>query len=159
MTKSLKPKKVSESALETTYLVLPAHTNALGTIFGGYIMSWIDLTASIVAFRHCRSVVVTASMDQMDFIHPVKLGDLVTLMANVNYASTHSVEVGVKVIAENPISGEKHHTASAYLIFVSLDENGKAKPVPPVVPETPQQKKRHEEGKKRREEYLRKRGD
>ena len=146
-----KIKKVSESAIESTYMVLPEHTNPTGNIFGGTVMAWIDITASIVSFKHCRSLVVTASMDELHFLHPVMLGDLVTLKACVNYTSKHPIEVGVKVIAENPITGIRQHTASAYLTFVSLDEKGKAKEVNAVEPETDEQFRRFEEGKVRYE--------
>jgi len=155
---NVKPKKVSESALESTYLVLPEHTNAMGNIFGGTIMGWVDIIASIISFRHCRSLVVTASMDELSFLNPVKLGDLVTLKAAINYTSKRSLEVGVRVEAENPITGEKSHTSSAYLTFVSLGDDGKAQPVPPIIPETDQEKKWFEEGKARYEERKRKRG-
>jgi len=154
---SLSPKKVSESCVESTYMVLPEHTNALGSIFGGTIMSWVDITASIVAFRHCRSLVVTASMDEMSFLHPVKLGDLVTVKASLNYTSKHSMELGVKVIAENPVTAKRTHTSSAYLTFVSLDGNGKAQPVPPVMAESDDEKRRYEEGKIRYEIRKKKR--
>lgn len=144
-----KSKSVSDSALETTYFVLPEHTNPMGNIFGGTVMSWVDITAAIVSFRHCRSLVVTASMDELSFLHPIKLGDLVTLKASINYTGPHSIEVGVKVIAENPVSGEKTHTSSAYLTFVSLDKKGKAQPVPQISPETKEENRRFEAGKKR----------
>lgn len=148
------PKKVSETSLETTYLVLPEHTNPMGNIFGGTIMSWVDITASIVAFRHCRTLVVTASMQELSFLHPIKLGHLVTLMASANYVSERSIEVGVKVVGENPVTGEKRHTSSAYLTFVSLDENGKAQQIPPLIPESKEEIQRFEDGKKRREQRL-----
>lgn len=147
-------KKVSESALESTYLVLPEHTNAMGNIFGGTIMAWIDIIAAIISFRHCRTLVVTASMDDLHFMHPVKLGELVTLKASVNFTSNRSLEVGVKVLAENPLTGDSRHTASAYLTYVSLDSAGKVLPVPAVIPESADEKRRYEEGRQRREMRL-----
>ncbi len=150
-------KPVKDSQLETTYMVLPEHTNALGNIFGGTIMSWIDVTASIVAFRHCRSVVVTAAMDEMSFLHPVHMADLVTLKASVNFTSDHSVEVGVKVEAEDPVTGETNVTSTAYLTFVSLDSDGRVLPVPPAIPETALEKQRFLAGQKRYEERRKKR--
>ena len=154
----MKPKSPSESRVEMTQLVLPEHTNALGTIFGGQIMAWIDTAASICAFRHCRKHCVTASMDALDFISPVKLGHIVILNANVNFAGKTSIEVGVKVTSEDPLTGMKHHTSSAYLTFVALDhENGKPSEVPPVAPQTAQEKKWFEEAKCRREARLKKR--
>lgn len=147
-------KSVRESALESTYLVLPEHTNAMGNIFGGTIMSWVDVIAAIVSFRHCRTLVVTASMDDLHFMHPVRLGELVTLKASVNFTSNRSLEVGVKVLAENPLTGDSRHTASAYLTYVSLDADGKVLPVPPVIPESPEETRRFEQGRIRREARL-----
>lgn len=146
----MKPKSPSESRVEMTQLVLPEHTNALGTIFGGQIMAWIDTAASIASFRHCRKNCVTARMDALDFISSVKLGYIVILQANVNFAGKTSVEVGVKVTSENPLTGEKKHTSSAYLTFVALDTAGKPTPVPPVAPQTAQEKKWFEEASMRR---------
>lgn len=152
----LKSKKVSDSELMTSYHVLPSHTNAMGNIFGGTLMAWMDSIASIVAYRHCRSIVVTASVHELSFLHPIKLGELVTLHASVNYTSARSVEVGVKVLSENAITGEKCHTSSAYLVFVSLDDSGKAQPVPQILPLTAEEKRRFKEGEKRREQRLKK---
>lgn len=152
----LKPKKVSDSELMTAYHVLPSHTNAMGNIFGGTLMAWMDSIASIVAYRHCRSVVVTASVHELSFLYPIQLGELVTLNAKVNYTSKRSVEVGVKVLAENAITGEKRHTSSAYLIFVSLDKHGQAQNVPQIIPQTTDEKRRFKEGEKRREMRLQK---
>lgn len=150
----MKSKAPKVSKVENTYLVLPEHTNAMGNIFGGRVMAWIDMIGSISAFRHCRSQVVTAGMDQLDFLYPVYLGELVTLKAVVNYTSKRSVEVGVKVIAENPITGDERHTATAYLTFVSLDEEGNVQAVPQVSPKTAEEKRRFNEGKKRRSQRL-----
>ncbi|MBF0103869.1 MAG: acyl-CoA thioesterase [Deltaproteobacteria bacterium] len=150
-------KKTSESSLESTYMVMPEHTNPRGYTFGGTIMAWVDITAGVVAFRHCRTSVVTASMDELSFLYPVNLGDLVTLKASVNFTSRHSMEVGVKVLAENPITGESSHTATAYLTFVSLDKNGKTLPIAQVIPETDEHIRRFEAGKARYQERLNKR--
>ena len=130
-------------------MVLPEHTNAMGNIFGGTIMSWVDITASIVAFRHCRNPVVTASMQEMSFLHPVQLGDLVILKASINYASKRSVEVGVRVESENPLTGRRQHTSSAYLTFVALDSDNKAMVVPEVIPETDIEKERYQKAEQR----------
>lgn len=148
-TKSIKLPDSKKSSLETTHLVLPEHTNAMGNIFGGTVMSWIDITASIVAFRHCRSLVVTAGMDKLSFLYPVRLGDLVTLKASVNFTSKRSMEIGVKVLAENPITGLKKHTSSAYLTFVSLDADGHAKEIPQINPKTAEEKRRFKAGSER----------
>ncbi len=137
-----------------TQLVLPSDTNALGTIFGGTVMSWIDIAAAIAAQRHARKVTVTASMDAMSFLAPVKLGHVVHVRAIVNYAGRTSMEVGVRVDSENPRTGETKHTSSAYLTFVALDDQGNPAPVPPVLPGTPEEKRRFEEAKKRREHRM-----
>lgn len=152
----MNPKAPKESRVEMTQLVLPEHTNALGTIFGGQVMAWIDTAAAICAFRHGRKLCVTASMDALNFISPVKLGHIVILQANVNYTSRTSMEIGVKVRSEEPLTGIQRHTASAYLTFVAVDEKGAPSPVPPVAPETEQEKKWFDEGKKRREARLKK---
>ena len=147
-------KSPNESRVEMTELVLPVHTNALGTIFGGQIMAWIDTAAAICAFRHCRNMCVTASMDALTFLSPVKLGYIVILRANVNYTSRTSMEIGVRVTAEDPLTGIENHTSSAYLTFVAVNEKGQPVPVPSVLPNTDLEKKWYAEGKKRREDRL-----
>lgn len=134
-----------------TELVLPSHTNALGTIFGGQIMSWVDIAAAISSGRHSRRTVVTASLDALHFLAPVKLGHFVHIRATVNYASRTSMEVGVRVDSENPITGEITHCSTAYTTFVALDDHGRPTPVPPIVPSTADEKRRFEAAKKRRE--------
>ncbi len=135
-------KTVGQSHVENTQLVLPQHANILGNVFGGSVMEWIDVTAGTAASRHSRRVAVTASIDSLDFLAPVKVGHIVTLKASVNYTARSSMEVGVKVISEDPITGESKHTASAYLTFVAIDEVGKPVPVPQIVPETEDEKRR-----------------
>ena len=147
-------KPVSASSAEFTHLVLPSDTNALGNIFGGRIMEWTDIGAAIVASRHCRKVAVTASMDALSFISPIHLGDIVILKAAVNFTARTSMEIGVRIESENPLTGERRHTASAYLTFVALDEAGHPTPVPPVSAETNEDKRRFQEGQKRREERI-----
>ncbi len=153
-TTNLKAKPVSETAAEFNHLVLPPDTNALGTIFGGRVMEWIDVAAAIVATRHCRRVAVTASMDALSFISPIRLGDIVILKAAVNYVHNTSMEIGVRVESEVPKTGVRSHTASAYLTFVALDDQGKPVEVPGVAPVTSDEKRRFEEGRLRREERL-----
>src|SRR3990167_6818999 len=150
----MQPKPVSFSAAEFNHLVLPPDTNALGTIFGGRIMEWVDLAASIVAMRHCRTVAVTASMDALNFISPIKLGEIVILKASVNFTHKTSMEIGVRIESENPKTGVRSHTATAYTTFVALDDKGHPTEVPPLICETPEQKRHFEEAKKRREERL-----
>lgn len=137
-----------------TEMVLPSDTNALGTIFGGKIMSWIDIAAAIAATRHARRTVVTASIDALHFLSPVKLGHVVNIRAMVNSAFKTSMEVGVRVDSENPITGEITHTATAYTTFVALDDHGRPALVPSVIPETQEDKRRYEQSKKRRESRM-----
>jgi acyl-CoA hydrolase len=151
------PKPVCVSSAEFTHLVLPPDTNALGTIFGGRIMEWVDIAGSIVASRHCRKVTVTASMDTLNFLAPVKLGDIVILKASVNFAHKTSMEIGVRIESENPLTGDRRHTSSAYLTFVGLDDLGKPTEVPPVLPQTDDEKRRFREGQARYEERRKKR--
>lgn len=150
----LKTKKVSDSEVIMTQLVLPIHTNSLDTIFGGTIMSWIDIAAAISAQRHSNKDVVTASMDQMSFYAPVKKGWVVNLKAKVNFVSKTSMEVGVKVDAENPKTGETFHTSSAYMTFVALGSDGKPTEVPLLTLETDEDKRRYQQAKTRREQRL-----
>lgn len=150
-------KPVSASQVIMTQLVLPTHINALGSIFGGTIMSWIDIAAAIAAQRHSNKEVVTASIDSLSFIAPIYKGWVVNLKASVNFTSRTSMEVGVRVDAENPRTGEVFHTASAYTTFVALGSNGKPAEVPGLVCETPDEKRRFEAGKKRREQRLKNR--
>jgi acyl-CoA hydrolase len=145
---------VSESISEYSELALPNDANSLGNLLGGKIMHLVDLAAAIAAMRHARNVVVTASMDHMDFLHPVKLGQLVRLKASVNRAFRTSMEVGVKVWMEDPVKGTVQHVSSAYLTFVAINPEGKAVPVPPVIPETPDEIRRFADAGARREYRL-----
>lgn len=133
-----------QSAIETRYILAPHHVNALGTAFGGVIMSWIDTVAAMVAQRHCNGVVVTASIDTISFKAPIHVGDHVILKASVNYVGHTSLEIGVQVSKENPMSGSSARTTTAYLTFVHLDESGAPKAVPRLSPETADEKRRHE---------------
>lgn len=144
----------ADSTVIMTEMVLPSDTNALGTIFGGKVMSWIDIAAAIAAGRHARRAVVTASIDALHFLAPVKLGHVVHIRAMVNFASRTSMEVGVRVDSENPLTGEMTHTATAYTTFVALDDHGRPTPVPPVLPQSADEKRRFEEAKKRRESRM-----
>ncbi len=142
---------VSASKVIMTELVHPTHTNALGSIFGGTIMSWVDIAAAICAQRHSRCNVVTASIDGLDFVQPVYKGWVVNLNASINYAGRTSMEVGVRVDAENPVTGERFHTASAYLTFVALGPDSKPVEVPPVIAESDVEKRRFAAAKERRD--------
>ena len=142
---------VASTQSEMTEIILPNDTNTLGNLLGGRLMHFIDLTGAMAAYRHARTHVVTAAMDHIDFIRPVRLGDLVTLKSSVNRAFSTSMEVGVKVWAENTRTGEVVHVASAYLVFVAINEQGHLKPVPELVPETPDEIRRHADALRRRE--------
>lgn len=137
-----------------TQLVLPSHINAMGSIFGGTIMSWIDICAAIAAQRHSNKQVVTASIDGLNFVAPVYVGWVVNLKASVNFTARTSMEVGVRVDAENPQTGEWFHTASAYTTFVALDSRSKPTLVPGLRLETDDEKRRFEAAKHRRELRL-----
>lgn len=149
-----KAKTPKESHVEMTEMVLPQHTNSIGSIFGGVVMSWIDIAAAICALRHARKQVVTASVDALEFHAPIRLGWVVTLKASVNYVSRTSCEIGVKVTAENPLTGESFHTASAYVTMVALDGNGRPTTIPPIEPVTVDEKRRHENAQSRRAARL-----
>jgi acyl-CoA hydrolase len=133
------------SAVETRYLVMPQQANPQGTAFGGAIVGWIDMTAAMAAQRHCGREVVTAGIDSLVFRRPIRIGDHVVLRAAVNYVSRSSMEVGVQVIREDPYSGEQTVATTAHLTLVALDENKKPTAAPPVLPQTPLEKKRYED--------------
>jgi acyl-CoA hydrolase len=145
---------VSESTSEYSELALPNDANGLGNLLGGKIMHLVDLAGAIAATRHCRNVVVTAAIDHMDFIRPVRLGQWVRLRASVNRAFRTSMEVGVKVWVEDLIRGGQQHVSSAYLTFVAINPEGHAIPVPPLITETEEDKRRFEEAGARREYRL-----
>jgi acyl-CoA hydrolase len=147
-------KPVRDSLSEYAELALPNDVNKLGNIFGGKVMHLVDLAGAMAAIRHARLPVVTASVDSLQFLHPVHSGELILLRSSVNRAFRTSMEVGVKVITENLMTGERLHTCSAYLTFVALDENGKPTPVPCVIPETEEEKRRYGEAGERREYRL-----
>ncbi len=148
---NLDPRPVRESQSEMTEIVLPNDANPLGSLLGGRLMHWIDLAGAMAAHRHARAYVVTASMDHVDFLTPVRVGDLVIFKSSVNRAFRTSMEVGVKVLVENYIKDSHRHVASALLTFVAVDRDGHRLPVPPVIPETDEEKRRYEEAGRRRE--------
>ena len=140
---------------EITEIVLPNDANILGNILGGKVMHLIDIACAIAAFRHCRKPVVTASIDFLDFKHPIKVGELITIKASLNRAFNTSMEIGARVLSENLYTGELRHTSSAYLTFVALDEN-KEKPVPvgPYEPQTDDEIRRWKQAEIRRKHRL-----
>lgn len=154
-----KAKRPAQTAVETRYLLMPNETNQYGTAFGGVIMSWIDMTAAMAAQKHCHSEVVTASIDSLSFREPIRIGEHAILKAMVNYAGRTSMEVGVQLLRENPLTGKTSLATTAHLTFVAIDENHRPRPVPPLVPETDDEKRRYENAKLRvqnRKELLRK---
>ncbi len=147
-------KPVRESISEYSELALPNDANGLGNVLGGKVMHLVDLAAAMAAMRHARRPCVTASVDSLHFIHPVRPGQLLLLRSSVNRVFRSSMEVGVQVETETLMTGQKLHTCSAYLTFVALDDFGKAMPVPPVIPETETEKRRYREAGERREYRL-----
>ena len=130
-------------------LVLPNDTNMLGNVLGGRVMHLMDMCAAMSAYKHARSAVVTASVDQLDFLAPAKKGDIMILKSAVNFTGISSMEVGVRIESENPQTAITQHTVSAYMTFVSLNDAGKPQRVIPVIPETNIEKRRYQEGKSR----------
>ena len=147
-------KPVRESQSEYSELALPNDANGLGNVLGGKVMHLVDLAGALAAIRHARCPVVTASVDYMNFLHPVRIGQLVILRSSVNRVFRTSMEVGVKVWVEDLMKGERQHTSSAYLTFVAIDRQGNRLPVPPVIPETDEEKRRYREALERREYRL-----
>ena len=149
-TPPLPMRAVAESRSEMTELILPNDTNTLGNLLGGRLMHFIDLVGAMAAYRHSRTHVVTASMDHIDFIAPVHVGDLLILKSSINRAYRTSMEVGVKVWVENTIAGMHRHVASAYLTFVAVDSQGRRVHVPPVQPDGADETRRFEDAGRRR---------
>ena len=149
---SMPPRLVADSESEMTEIILPNDANTLGNLLGGRLMHFIDLTGAMAAFRHSRTHVVTAAMDHIDFIQPVHVGDLLILKSRVNRAFNTSMEVGVKVWVEHPQTGVLLHVASAYLVFVAVDQNGRRVRIPELKPLTADEMRRYE-GALRRREY------
>jgi acyl-CoA hydrolase len=148
---TLQPRPVSESKSEMTEIVLPNDTNPLNALLGGRLMHWIDMAAAMAVHRHCRQYAVTASIDHLDFLVPVHVGDLVILRSSVNRAFNTSMEVGVKVWVENYRLDRHLHVSSAYLTFVAVDMAGNRLRVPPVIPESVDEKRRYEDAGRRRD--------
>jgi len=149
--KLARPRPVRESISEMTEIVLPNDANPLNALLGGRLMHWIDLAGAMAAHRHSHAYVVTASIDHLDFLVPVRVGDFVILRSSVNRVFRTSMEVGVKVWVENYLSEERRHVSSAYLTFVAVDIAGNRLLVAPVVPETEDEKRRYEGAERRRQ--------
>ncbi len=131
-------------------VMMPHMANHVGNVHGGVILGMLDRVGAVSAIRHAQRICVTVSVDRVDFREPIHLGELVTMYASVNYAHRTSLEVGVRVEAENLLTGERRHTNSCYLTFVAVDEQGHPVPVPPVLPETAEEKRRFREAEERR---------
>mgnify|MGYP006083572909 CR=1 FL=1 len=145
-------KYVKDSHVIMHELILPNDTNNLNTVFGGKVMQYMDLCAAMSAYKFARTAVVTASVDRLDFLAPARVGDMLILKSSVNYNHNSSMEIGVRIDAENVKTGKRRHTASAYLTFVSLDENSKPQQVNNIIPESDDEKRRYKEGKVRHAE-------
>ena len=148
----MKKKTVKNTHVIMHELILPNDTNLLGNVLGGRVMHLIDMCAAMSAYKHARTAVVTASVDRLDFLAPAKMGEIMILKSSVNYTGKSSMEVGVRIESENPKTGDIYHTSSAYLTFVSLNENGKPKRVDNINPENDNEIRRFNEGKIRHEE-------
>ena len=147
-------KKVKDTQVILSHVVMPEDANPAGIVHGGVIMKLIDNAGGVVAARHARCNVVTASIDRLDFHHPAFIGDLLTLRASLNMVGRTSMEIGARVETEHIRTGEVHHVASAYLTFVALDEKGKPKEVPPLILEGKTEKRRNREALDRRKVRL-----
>jgi uncharacterized protein (TIGR00369 family) len=147
-------KRVKDSSVTIAQMMIPQDANPAGNIHGGVIVKLIDTAAGVVASRHARSNVVTASIDRLDFHHPVFIGDLLFFRASLNFVGQTSMEIGVRVEAENLLTGELRHTASAYLTYVALDTASRPRPIPPLILETDEEIRRNREAKMRREARL-----
>ena len=145
----MQAKKVSESRTVKAMLVLPPDSNALGTMFGGKVMNYIDDVASISAFRHARKQVVTASTDSVDFLCPIRVGQMICLESFVTWTHKTSMEIYVSIVSENLKTGERRVCATSFLTFVAIDEHGKTQQVPPVEPVSDFEKELHESAPER----------
>ncbi len=150
----MEAKRVKDSSVTIAQVMIPQDANPAGNVHGGVIMKLIDTAASVVAYRHARSNVVTVSIDRLDFLHPVFIGDLLSFKSSLNMVGKTSMEIGVRVEAENLMTGEVRRTASAYLTYVALDKDGRPREVPPVILETEEEIRRNREARTRRETRL-----
>ena len=157
MTSSHLPKPISASRVTLSQLMHPEHANLLGNVHGGWIMKLVDEAAALACMRHAQKKVVTVAIDSMTFRRPIRLGDLIILNAEVLYAGRTSMEAEVHVQAENPITGERTHTNTAYLVYVALDNYGQPSSVPPLMAETEGEEQRMEEAKERQAQRLKQR--
>jgi acyl-CoA hydrolase len=150
----LTPRPAAGSRHETSQIMMPQHANVLGHVFGGVILSMMDTTAAVAAMRHARTTCVTVSIDRVDFREPIQIAELVVMKASVNFVGTTSMEVGVRVETEHLLTGHRRHTNSCYLTFVAVDADGRPVRVPPLIPETPDEQRRHAAARDRRRRRL-----
>jgi uncharacterized protein (TIGR00369 family) len=148
------PKPMRASRIQIAQLMQPEHANNLGNVHGGWIMKLVDEAGALACMRHAQRRVVTVFIDQMEFRQPISIGDLVTLSAEVTYVGRTSIEAEVRVVAENPVTGEQVHTNTAYLVYVALDDHRNPVQVPPLLAETDEEKARLAEGQKRQADRL-----
>ena len=147
-------KTVKESQHESSEIMMPQHANNLGHVFGGVVLAMMDKTAAVAAIRHARATCVTASIDRVDFREPIHLGDLVVLKASVNFVGRSSMEVGVRVEAEDLLTGRRRHTNSCYMTFVAVDRHGRPMEVPLITPESEDETRRYHAAQARRRRRL-----
>lgn len=150
----MEARPVRDSATVMSAVMLPDDANPVGNVHGGAIVKHIDNAAAVAAMRHARTVCLTVSIDRIDFHQPCYVGEVLTCKASLNFAGRTSMEIGVRVEAENPLTGDSRHIASAYLTFVALGPDRKPAPVPPLLPETDDEKRRHERARAKREARL-----
>ena len=153
----MKSKSIKESQVIMHELVLPNDTNVLGNVHGGRVMCLMDICAAMSAYKHARQPVVTASVDRLDFLAPAKKGDILILKSSVNYAHRTSMEIGVRIDAESPFTGEVRHTATAYLTFVAIDKDNKPSSIPKINPQTDDEQRRYDRAKARHLDRRKKR--
>lgn len=154
MTESLVPKPISASRITISQLMHPEHANLLGNVHGGWVMKLVDEAGALTCMRHAQKKVVTVAIDSMTFRQPIKIGDLVILNAEVSYTGRTSMEAAVEVLAENPITGERTHTNTAYLVYVALDDEGRPTTVPPLKAETEEDQRKMKKAHERQERRL-----
>jgi len=152
----LAPKPISASRITLSQLMHPEHANLLGNVHGGWIMKLVDEAGALACMRHAQKKVVTVAIDSMTFREPIRIGDLVILNAEVAYSGHTSMEAEVQVVAEDPVTGEQTHTNTAWLVYVALDDEGKPSPVPPLLAETEEEKRKMAEALERQERRLKK---
>lgn len=147
-------KRVKDSKMTLNQLMLPHHANPMGSVHGGEIMRLVDETGGLCAIRHAQRLVVTLAIDSMTFHSPVHVGDLVSFNASLNWVGRSSMEVGVRVVAENPLTGEQTHTNTAYLVYIALGDDGRPAEVPRLILETDDERRRWAEGEARQQHRL-----